>query len=203
MVSLLLSDWIGLFFTWAIFSYLIYKETAFYRFAEHTFIGVAGAIALTLSVKSFRDNTLTPLFQGKMVYLVGIILGLVFFLRLSDKYRFISNWTVAFYTGVGLALYLRILPTRYLITPIKATIQPLNNFNNLVLMIGMISTILYFYFTRYKSDMINNSVSNIGRLGRVFLMVAFGATFGGAVLGRMSMLIERIYFTLRVLGIAK
>jgi hypothetical protein len=60
-------------------------------------------------------------------------------------------------------------------------------FNNIVILIGTITGLMYFYFSREHTG-------NFGRLTKVgiyFLMISFGASFGFAVMGRISLLIGR------------
>ena len=60
-------------------------------------------------------------------------------------------------------------------------------FNNIVLVIGTISSLMYFYFSKEQTG----NFGRFTRLGIYFLMVSFGASFGFAVMGRISLLIGR------------
>jgi len=60
-------------------------------------------------------------------------------------------------------------------------------FNNIVIFIGTISALMYFYFSREQSG----AYGRFTRLGVYFLMISFGASFGFAVMGRISLLIGR------------
>ena len=87
-----------------------------------------------------------------------------------------------------------------ILNQIKATIVPLANtgypifhisepslLNNLIILIGTITGLLYFFFSKEQTG-------NFGKLTRVgiyFLMISFGASFGFAVMGRISLLIGR------------
>ena len=59
--------------------------------------------------------------------------------------------------------------------------------NNLLILLGTVTGLLYFFFSKEQSG----SFGKITRLGIYFLMISFGASFGFAVMGRISLLIGR------------
>ncbi len=62
--------------------------------------------------------------------------------------------------------------------------------NQLVLLIGVFSTLIFFFFSLEHVG----TVGKISRVGVFFLMVSFGASFGYTVMARVSLLIGRIQF---------
>jgi hypothetical protein len=62
----------------------------------------------------------------------------------------------------------------------------------LVVLVGVITTLTYFYFSRPHRGLLGVS----SRIGILFLMVAFGASFGNTVMARVSLLIGRVEFLL-------
>ena len=60
-------------------------------------------------------------------------------------------------------------------------------FNNIIILVGTVSALMYFYFSREQTG----SYGKFTRLGIYFLMISFGASFGFAVMGRISLLIGR------------
>jgi hypothetical protein len=81
---------------------------------------------------------------------------------------------------------------------------PVAAFNSIVVFIGVISVLIYFFFSVPHEG----AVGRISRLGIWFLMLGFGAAFGYTVMGRVSLLIGRFNFlvidwiggTMRALG---
>jgi hypothetical protein len=67
--------------------------------------------------------------------------------------------------------------------------------NNILFLVIVLCVLSYFFFT--FSHVRNPVLRSSSRLGRLFLMVCFGAIFGGAVQGRMSLLIDRLGFLFR------
>ena len=63
---------------------------------------------------------------------------------------------------------------------------------SLIVLIGVVCTLTYFYFSREHTGWFGKSA----RLGTLFLMLFFGTTFGYTVMSRMSTLIGRIEFLL-------
>ena len=83
---------------------------------------------------------------------------------------------------------------------IKGTIIPLadpdlpffnlmgaSHFNNLVILVGTVTGLLYFFFSKEHTG----NFGKVTRVGIYFLMISFGASFGFAVMGRVSLLIGR------------
>ena len=65
-------------------------------------------------------------------------------------------------------------------------------FCNLVLVAGVLSTLVYFFFSKEHKGFIGAGA----KLGIWYLMVAFGAAFGYTVMARISLLIGRMQFLL-------
>jgi hypothetical protein len=62
--------------------------------------------------------------------------------------------------------------------------------DNLIIVVGVLATVLYFYFSREHKGLIG-----IGsRIGIAAIMISFGASFGYTVMARVSLLIGRCYF---------
>jgi len=67
-----------------------------------------------------------------------------------------------------------------------------DDMNAILFMVISLCVLSYFYFTfRHESNPLLRGTS---KMGRVFLMICFGAIFGGAVQGRMALLIDRLGF---------
>jgi hypothetical protein len=60
-------------------------------------------------------------------------------------------------------------------------------FNGLIVLVGTITGLLYFYFSKEHKGWFGK----VGKVGIYFLMISFGASFGFAVMGRISLLIGR------------
>lgn len=61
--------------------------------------------------------------------------------------------------------------------------------NKIIILVGTIAGLMYFFFSKEHKGV----VGKISRIGIYFLMISFGAHFGFTVMGRISLLIGRIY----------
>ena len=58
---------------------------------------------------------------------------------------------------------------------------------SIIILIGVLSGLIYFFFSKEHKGIIGK----VSRVGVYFLMIKFGASFGFAVMGRISLLIGR------------
>ncbi|MDH5187136.1 MAG: hypothetical protein OEW70_08755, partial [candidate division WOR-3 bacterium] len=108
------------------------------------------------------------------------------------KYAWISRIPISFTVGIAAGLGITASLQGFIVPQIQATLLPLTSINNVLIVIGVITTLFYFYFSREHKGILGAS----SRLGIIFIMVAFGASFGYTVMARISLLIGRVYFLL-------
>jgi hypothetical protein len=192
----MIGTWLAATLTLAIFSFL-YKDNPFYKLAEHIYVGVSAGFWV-IYVWSFDikpmliDRFISETGIEKWILIIPAILGILMLTRWFPKTTWISRIPLAFTIGIGAGLGVTASIQGFLIPQIGATLLPLTNINNILLVIGVISTIIYFYFSKeFKGPL-----KLFSRLGIIFIMVAFGASFGYTVMARISLLIGRIYFLL-------
>ena len=200
----IIGTWLAAFFTFCIFSFL-YKDNPFYKFAEHIFVGVSAGYWMVLSYwQTIHPNLIDNLHQHKWQYLIPLALGLMLLARLLPKGGWVSRWPVAFCVGVFAGQNIVYTLQSQVIEQVQATIVPLwptaaNHLTNAeilvnwIVFIGVLTGLLYFYFSVEHSGPIFGTAS---RLGVRMLMIAFGAAFGYTVMARVSLLIGRMMFLL-------
>lgn len=59
-----------------------------------------------------------------------------------------------------------------------------------IVVVGVVSTLIYFYFSKEHTG----ALGVTAKIGIWFIMISFGAHFGYTVMGRVSLLIGRVYF---------
>jgi nitrate reductase gamma subunit len=193
--------WIAALLTLCIFSFL-YKDNPFYRFAEHLFIGISAGYWLCRYYRNiFLPNLWTPLFErGQVLYIVPFLLGIMMLMRLSKKTAWISRWPLAVIVGTTSGYFLVTYLQSNGLEQVRATLVPLDSFSNIVLVAGVVSGLVYFFFSKAHKG----PFGTVARVGVYFLMIAFGASFGYTVMARISLLFGRMYFLLsewlRVVG---
>lgn len=192
------STWMGVFATLAVYSFL-FKENPVWRLVEHIYIGFAAAHAISMGWTNVRNLAWTPMkTQGKYYLLVPCILGIMLYARFTKSYRWVSRYPMAFLVGAGNGMILKGVIQAQFVSQVKATMVPITfsqgfwvGLGNLIIVVGTCAVLYYFHFSsreRYAAE------RNIRMLGRWVMMMAFGATFGNAVMGEMTLLIGRLQF---------
>jgi len=201
-------DWEGLGvvvaagLTLALYSFL-YKDNPFFKMAENLFVGVAAAYVFgqywypTIYGEIWvRLSGLSkgPGVSGDAWLLAPTLLGLLMLTRFSRRFSWLSRLSFAFFVGLGAGLTIPLTISSFILAQIEATIQPLSwslaGFNLLVILVGVVSVLIYFFFSMEHKG----AVGKVSRLGIAFLMISFGASFGYTIMARLSLLIGRISF---------
>tara|TARA_Y100000996_G_scaffold184400_1_gene144198 strand:+ start:2563 stop:3315 length:753 start_codon:yes stop_codon:yes gene_type:complete len=196
-----LGIWIIVFLTLSIFSYL-YGDNPFYKIAEHIFVGVSAGYIFTITFwDTIWPNLLGRLFPDyinagfdfDISYIIPLLLGVFMLFRLSKKYSWLSRISLAYIVGMMAGLKFYVFLNSNLLTQIKSSTVNLSGtyfsiFNEVVILIGVISGLVYFFFSKEHKGVLGK----VSRIGVYFLMIKFGASFGFAVMGRISLLIGRL-----------
>ncbi len=155
-------------------------------------------------------------FSGNLAALVPGILGLLILTRLIPKINWISRWAIGFYFGAFQGIAITGYMQAYILAQVYGTfirggnpVFSLALFGDFVgqpgwgpfvlavsgpLMIaGVICTLTYFFFSTEHRGF----AGGVAKVGIVFLMIGFGASFGYTVMARVSLLIGRLQFLLR------
>ena len=123
--------------------------------------------------------------DGKMSLIIPIILGLMLYARFFRKFAWLSRWSVSFLVGVGSGLAIFGVVRSQFLAQIQANMLPLNSINNAILIFGVISILIYFFFSiEHKGPIMYAS-----KFGRFVMMITFGVSFGNVVMGRISLLL--------------
>jgi hypothetical protein len=189
--------WNGLaaILTLCIFSFL-YKDNPFYKFAERLVAGVsAGYWTILLYHTSFTDKVIVPIFQQQQFwYVVPSILGLMMWTRFSKKWAWLSRISLAFYIGIATGVTLPVAMYAAVYRQLQASINPLTadwaGINAVLITIGLLCALSYFYFSKEHKGVFGG----VSRIGIYTLMIGFGTGFGLTVMGRISLLIDRVLF---------
>ncbi|MBN2382921.1 hypothetical protein JXQ70_08570 [bacterium] len=190
--------WVAGFLTLCIFSFL-YKDNPFYRFAENLYAGLSFGYYIGLIYNQvLLPNVWEKLLQKDFLPLPAVLIGLMLFFRYLPwkKVAALSNWALALYIGyyVGVAimqkLHGEIIPQVQASILTLRPIWTLQTLNNVIIIIGVLTVLIYFYFSRQNTG----PIGTISKIGIWFTMICFGATFGYTIMGRISLLIGRFQF---------
>jgi hypothetical protein len=186
-------------FTLATLSSVFVKKNPVFEVVQPIFLGVAAGHAFVVNIGIIRSSGWKAIMQGDLWAVIPFVLGILVLTRLVPKWSWMSRVSMAIIGATGAALGLRGALQAQILDQIGATLAPLNNFNNILLFIGVFSTLAYFLFS---SDMTrpfrqNPVLKYVPEIGKIVMMFAFGASFGNATMGRLSLLIGRVSFLLK------
>ena len=135
-----------------------------------------------------------------LIYLLPFALGVMMLLSLIPKINWFARWGIAYTVGMAAGLRAYGYLNSNVIGQIKGTAASFADpnlpfwsltspsvFNSIVILVGTITGLLYFYFSKEHKG----ALGKISKVGIYFLMISFGASFGFAVMGRISLLIGR------------
>lgn len=190
--------WVAGFLTLCIFSFL-YRDNAFYRFAENLYAGLSFGYYIGLIYNTvIVPNVFEKVVNADYSPLIAVSIGIMLFFRYLPwkKVSQLSSWALAIYIGyyVGVAIMQKIHGE--ILPQVEATIVDIRPFftlqtlNNLIIIIGVLSVLVYFYFSRKNTG----PIGVFSKIGVWFTMICFGATFGYTIMGRISLLIGRFQF---------
>jgi hypothetical protein len=208
MDATVLGAWVATGLTLFILTFL-YQDNPLFKLAEHLYVGVSVGYAI---VKTYDTVVIRLIYepmvkQGDWSLLVPLAIGSLMLTRYSPKAAWMSRIAFAFVVGVGSGLAIPRVISSYILKQIEDTVRPLlslaanggatftydlldpaSNLNAIVLLIGVVSVLFYFFFSVEHTG----PGRAVARTGILFLMIAFGAAFGYTVMARMSLLIGRL-----------
>ena len=158
------------------------------------------------NVLSFFSNSIFPeggIDKGHdqhLTYLIPLALGVMMLLSLIPRFSWMARWGIAYVVGMAAGLKAYGYLNSNVLGQIKGTAVNLLDFslpvfslsspsifNNIIIFVGTICGLLYFYFSKEHKGLLGKA----SKIGIYFLMISFGASFGFAVMGRISLLIGR------------
>jgi len=132
------------------------------------------------------------------MYIIPFILGIMMLLSVVSKWSWLARLGIAYTVGMAAGLRAYAFLNSNVLGQIKGSavsfvdmpffsLTGVSVFNNLIILVGTITGLLYFYFSKEHSG----NFGKVTKVGIYFLMISFGASFGFAVMGRISLLIGR------------
>jgi hypothetical protein len=177
----------------------LYKDNPFFRIAESFFAVLSlGYYIGIVANQTIKPNLVLPLaeqFSANWHLLFAGGLGVMLYFRYIKRVAWVSRWALAVYVGyyVGVnmmqKLHGEVLP-QVGDTMLSLSYSGLGTLWNLIMVVGVLSVLIYFYFSAEHKG----AIGGVSRVGIWFLMVSFGAAFGYTVMGRISLLIGRMVF---------
>jgi hypothetical protein len=209
----LLGAIVGFVLTLFVFSYLL-GDNFLFRLAIHVFIGATAAYVAVVALYSvIWPRLLSPLLFGspvdRVMALIPLVLSILLLGKATLRLSSIGSLVVAFLVGVGAAAAVGGAVMGTLLPQVEATmsgfdlnalVQSGKNvgfelFNGLIILIGAVSTLIYFQFSLRSKPGLPASqpiwLRMVSGLGQGFIAIAFGALFAGVYAAALVAMIER------------
>lgn len=206
--------WVAALLTILVWSYLL-RDTFLFRIAGSLLVGTAvGYVGAVVINTVLWGRLLAPLlndaehlFANQWVLFIPLLLGITFLLKLFPNWRSntVSNLGLAYLFGIGAALAIGGALSGALVPQFAATViaidpngSPADWINGVLIVIGVIGSLLAFRYVTVGArpwQRAYNAVAGAwGRVGRAFIMIAFGALLASLITARVSTLVGQLYF---------
>lgn len=209
MVERRIGEFFMVFCTLGVLAFLL-GDNRFYRVVEAVIVGGAMGYMLLVVEEILIPRFYQPVMNGitgdsspaNILWILLLLPGALWYFAYSKKYRWLNQLIVACF--MGLALGPEFQKQINLVVPqILDSVQPIwpwapfeggvvdvwRRTEHLIFVIVLVLSLAYFiFFFRPKSTAGNSVLS----LGRIVMMVGFGASFGNTVNTRLSWLAPRI-----------
>jgi hypothetical protein len=184
---------VAAFLTLSLYSFL-YKDNLFYKLAEHIFAGISAGYYVGLIWHSvIKQQLWSPLIkEGQYLLIIPGILGALMFTRFISKISWLSRLSLAFVVGNTAGITIIQQLHGMVLPQVRSTFLNLTTLGGIVMVVGVVSTIIYFYFSKEHKG----ALGFVAQVGIWFIMISFGASFGYTVMARVSLLIGRAQFLL-------
>lgn len=186
-------------FTLATLSSVFVRKNPVFDIVQPIFLGVAAGHSFLLNFNVIRTSGWQAILKGDTQAIIPFILGILVLTRLTPRWGWMSRVSIAIIGATGAALGLRGALQAQIVDQIGATFVSLGSLDGIVMVVGVCCTLAYFLFSSKFTGLIrkNTAFSYVPEIGKIVMMIAFGASFGNATMGRMSLLIGRMSFLLK------
>jgi hypothetical protein len=199
----LIGGWVSLVLTLLVFSYLL-GDNFLYRIAVHVLVGVAAGYTVIVALESvivpWLDETLLADTAGRsaatmsgvrMVGIIPFLIGALLLLKLSPRLAPVGDLGMAVVLGVGVGVAM--------VGAVAGTVVPLareagqriseDATDGAVIVVGVITTLVYFqYFAVERhGEVVRPPLFRVlGGIGQIFVTLALGALYAGAILTSLA-----------------
>jgi hypothetical protein len=199
--------------TLSIFSYLL-GDNPLYRLALHIFVGASVAYVFVIALQGVILPALSPPDTSdpniRLLWIIsslgGGVLGMLLLTRGVRGLSRLSDVSVAVLLGVGVGVALGGAILGTLVPQLDAAANPvvpevLKPLGQAVAIIGTITGLMVFSFTgRQPTRRLMNRLLNGGaRIGRWFVLIGFGAAYGGVLVASLAFFADRVQYLIEVL----
>ncbi|MCK4786011.1 MAG: hypothetical protein KAV87_19800 [Desulfobacteraceae bacterium] len=203
MIGELIATWVPIILILISLSFM-FKDWPGWRWVETLLVGGGMGHSFVMTWGVIMRTGITPIMQGQIILIPGIIFGLLLYLRLhpDPDVKWISRYGFLWVVAVGAGLALGSLWQGNILVFLSQAVDvvgtsPMDQFNKILMFIIFITSLSYFIFTKEHKGILGIST----KLGRHFLMIAFGVGFAVLISMYYNVALERIWWILNSLGI--
>lgn len=203
---------------------VLYRETKFYRFFEHMFLGLAAGWAMfalwgeTLKstwwdrmVGSVADEG-NPAVPGYWAWAFLLPIGVMAYFVVSKKHNWISRIPIGIILGLWSGQQVQVWFTRYgpqmqssmkplfpttwseFITPLQPEAGAVYPAQVIGNLVFLLTLLSAMSYFLFSFETKSKLFNGMTTWGRWLLMIGFGAIFGSTVMTRFTLMIDRMYF---------
>jgi hypothetical protein len=202
----------GAALTLLIFSYLL-GDNPLYRLALHLFVGALLGYSFGIVLRDvLLGMVLAQLATDPLAVVVPVVLGILLLFKGFPRQAYVGNLSVAYLVGVGAAVALSGALLGTLVPQVGATGRALSRaslgsfrtglLDGLLIVVGTACTLMVSTFAARRQGGLAGVWTQIVRLasgvGRIFLTIALGVAFAGALTASLSIFIGRLQYLIDV-----
>lgn len=203
----LIGTWLGFALTLLILSYLI-GDNPFYRLAVNLLVGSAAALAVLIVIRNVFIPQVQQLLALNLGALVGWLLAALLLIKMFSPNFGLGRLSLAVLVGVGVAVSIAGALTGTLLPLADITAFQLDLvggnavfeqlFSDVIVFIGVVCVLISFH---YGARLLPDGKTErlvlfrwITYLGQVFIGVALGLMYGGALVASIGYLADRLTY---------
>jgi hypothetical protein len=177
---------------------LVFGDNLFFRWSTKVVIGYALIHALIWGIYWTNYYAVAPVIsKGQYEYIIPLILSLLMYSRLSYKYAWLSKYPMGAQLAVGFGVVSVGQLRGQILDQIRMTVVDLfaakdwyQLLNSSLVLIGTLTVISYFFFTREHTGILSKS----SYVGRIFIMSSIATIWAGDYLWAMAMLAGQLQY---------
>lgn len=176
---------------------VLYGDNPVSRVGQAILMGVQSGYVLMINMEFYYERGILRI-PTEFHYIIPVILGILIFARLYEPTRWLYRYPMSILVGAMLGVSIRTTVFSQLLDQMKGNFPPAaplvgvpagDAVNNLIIIIGTLSAIIFFVFSRQFTG----PERYIHRLGRLFLLSAFGGSYGNTVSYRYELMAGTFY----------
>ena len=203
MIGDLIAIWVPVILILISLSFM-FKDWPGWRFVETLLVGGGMGHSFVMTWGTIMRTGINPIMQGQIILIPGIIFGILLYFRLhpDPNVKWISRYGFLWVVAVGAGLSLGSLWQGNILVFLSQAVDvvgtsPMDQFNKILMFVIFITSLSYFIFTKEHKGILGVST----KLGRHFLMIAFGVGFAVLISMYYNVALERIWWILDAVGI--